>query len=60
MEIDQDFLDSISYQATGRRGRGDGDLQYDVGFNKSSLLHDVPDDLRRYVLLCEGGGSTTT
>lgn len=55
MEIDQDFLDSISHQATGRRGGGDGDLQYDVVFDKSSLLHDVPDDLRRYVLLCEGG-----
>ena len=55
IEIDQHFLDSISLQAAGGRGGGNGDLQYDVVFDKSSLLHDVPDDLRRYVRLCEEG-----
>jgi hypothetical protein len=55
MEIDQHFLDSLSQQETGRRGGEDGDLQYDVVFNISLLLHAVPDDLRRYVRLCEEG-----
>ena len=55
MEIDQHFLESLCQQEAGRGGGGDGNLQYDVVFDNSSLLHAVPDDLRRYVRLCEEG-----
>jgi hypothetical protein len=57
VELDQDFLDRISInlpeQQEEQGGEGEKNSLYDVAFTKSSQL--VPDDLERYVKLCEQG-----
>lgn len=55
MEIDQCFLDSLCQQEEGEKGGGGGNVQYDVVFTNSPRRQPVPEDLRRYVHLCEEG-----
>lgn len=55
IEIDQQFLDSLSQQEAGGGGRGTRGIQYDVVFDNSSFLNNIPEDLRVYVRLCEEG-----
>jgi hypothetical protein len=56
-EIDQDLLNqlplSYSQEPEEERGGGQGDSLYDVVLTRSSQL--VPDDLERYIRLCEEG-----
>jgi hypothetical protein len=56
-ELDQDLLDriSLSYSQNQEeeRGGGEGNSLYDVVLTKSSQM--VPDDLERYIQLCEEG-----
>jgi hypothetical protein len=57
VEIDQELLDRISINLSqNQEEEGEGgqeDSLYDVALTKSSQL--IPDDLERYIILCEGG-----
>mgnify|MGYP001078789077 CR=1 FL=1 len=55
IEIDQQFLDSLSRQEAGGGERGARGIQYDVVFDNPSFLDNAPEDLRVYVRLCEEG-----
>src|SRR5262249_52767576 len=57
VELDQEFLDRICInlpeQQQEQGGEGEKHSLYDVVFTKSSQM--VPDDLERYIKLCEEG-----